>query len=270
MPARDVTIGIPACDDDPAVLDLALRAIAQEEGVGERLLVDMSRGDAIERLARDHPAIRYERIDAAGVAAVRNRLVELAATRYLLFVDADAVPRAGWATALARPLAEGATLAGARILPRWPRRPPPLLDTTTARELLGNLDCGDAPLPLPRVMGTSFGADLERLPPAPFDPATGHRPGRWTGREEVALSLDVLAAGGRIAYAPDAVVDHHLRPERTTWAWMLRRIRHEGRDRGRYAGPLEPFPRKLRWDDAAFRLATTPAFLAGRLQGPER
>jgi hypothetical protein len=225
----------------------------------------MSRTGAIAETVRAHPGVRYVAFpESSGVSESRNRIVQLAETAHLLFVDADAVPRPGWAAALTRALAAGHTLVGARIVPRWPARPPWLLDTAPARELLGNLDCGDAPCLLPRVMGTSFGVDLERVAPAPFSLDVGHRPGRWLGQEEVRLSLDVLAAGGTIGYEPGAVVDHHIRPERARWRWMAQRIVHEGQTR---EPALEPFPRRLDARDRAFQIATAPLFAGGRLRG---
>jgi GT2 family glycosyltransferase len=262
-----VTIGIPACDDDPAVVAAALAALAGERDA-EVLVVDMSRGDAIAAVVRRAARVRYVPFpESRGISDSRNRIIALARARHVLFLDADAVPRPGWAAALVRTLEEGHTLAGARIVPHWARRPSPLIDSALARELLGNLDCGDDPrLLLPRVMGTSFGLDRERIPSleAPFDPALGHRPGHLLGQEEVQFSLTVLAAGGTIGYAPGAVVDHHIRAGRGTWPWMARRIVREGRNR---QAALEPFPRALGVRDRAFQLVTAPLFVAGRLQG---
>ena len=198
----DVTIGIPTCDDDPRVLALALDAIAAQPVARPPVIVDMSATDRIAQLVDARPqGVRYVRFrESAGVAQSRNRIVELADTRYLLFLDADAVPLPGWAAALrsAFDAAEGVALVGTRIVPAWPRHPPPLFTTTMALELLGMLDLGDqARASCPRVMGTSYAVDRERLPrPAPFaarisDAARGGcSPG-----EEVQLSLDVRAAG---------------------------------------------------------------------------
>lgn len=270
MEPRALTVGIPTCDDDPAVLSLALDAIAREP-VAACLVVDMSATDAIEKVVRGHRRAEYVSFaESRGVSNSRNRIVELAQTRYVLFLDADAVPRPGWAAAFADALAHARpTLVGARILPRWPRRPPRLLESTVALELLGMLDLGPEPCELPRVMGTSFALDRERLPSdGPFRHDLGHRDGRWIGQEEVQLSLDVRAAGGSIRYEPRAVVEHHIRPERASWRWLLRRVYLEGRDSRLRPQRLEPFPRGLAARDRAFQLVTAPAFLAGRLRGP--
>lgn len=270
-PVRDATVGIPTCDDDPRVLALALDAIAGQPVAAPPLIVDMSSGDAIARVARARPdRARYVRFpQSGGVAESRNRIVELADTRYVLFLDADAVPRPGWAAALTGGFAAAdVALVGARILPRWPDRAPPLFTTVLGQELLGMLDLGAQPRDIPRVMGTSFALDRERLPrPAPFRPELGRRTGQLMAWEEVALSLDVAAAGGRIRYEPRATVDHHVRRDRLSWRWMGRRAYAAGRESRLAPAPLTPFPRPLTLRDRAFWLATAPVSLAGRVRG---
>jgi GT2 family glycosyltransferase len=270
--ALDATVGIPTCDDDPRVLSLALDAIAGQRLAHPPVIVDMSATDGIERAARAHAeGVRYVSFrESSGVAESRNRIVELAGTRYLLFLDADAVPELGWANALVEAFeaAEDVALVGARILPSWPRPAPPLFETTVGLELLGMLDLGPEPCDLPRVMGTSYAVDRERLASAqPFRPELGRGPGRLFAWEEVQLSLDVRAAGGRIRYEPWAVVRHHVRADRLSWLWMLRRTYRAGRESRLAPERLEPFPRPLALHDRVFQLATAPAFLAGRVKG---
>lgn len=269
----DVTVGIPTCDDDPRVLELALDAIAAQPIGAATLVVDMSSGEHVAQLARARPdAIRYVRFpESSGVAESRNRILELANTRHVLFLDADAVPLPGWAAALAGAFAaaDDIALVGARILPLWPGPVPPLFTTSLGLELLGMLDLGAQACDVPRVMGTSFAVDRERLPrPAPFRSELGRRPGRVIAWEEVALSLDAAATGGRIRYEPGATVRHHVRPERLSWRWMVRRAHTAGRETRLAPGPLDPFPRPLTLRDRAFWLVTAPASAVGRLRGP--
>ena len=51
-----------------------------------------------------------------------------------------------------------------------------------------------------------------------FDPARGR-----SGGEDSAFFADFLGAGGRIAFAEDAVVHEVVPPERARLAWLLRR-----------------------------------------------
>src|SRR5438552_4198453 len=99
---RDVTVAIPTFDDDPVVLGYALDA-ALEQGLAQPItIVDMSRGDKVLATAQARgDAVRLIRYpDSRGVSDSRNRLVALVETRYVLFLDADAVPTPGWAEAM--------------------------------------------------------------------------------------------------------------------------------------------------------------------------
>ena len=132
------------------------------------------------------------------------------------------------------------------------------------------LDLGPRPRAIPRVMGTSYALDRERLPGSPpFRGDLGRRPGRLFSWEEVQLSLDVIAAGGRIRYEPAAIVTHHIRADRLSWRWMLRRAHLAGRETRYWHERLEDFPRPLTLRDRVFQLATWPAFASGRLRGIE-
>lgn len=271
----DVTIGLPACDDDPRVLSLALDAIAEQGVAAPPVVVDMSATDQIARAVRAHPEkVHYVSFPAsAGVADSRNLIVDTAQTRYVLFLDADAVPLPGWAEAAAGAFDAGDRVAmvGTRIVPAWPRPAPPLFTTAIAQELLGMLDVGTEARTIPRVMGTSYAVDRELLPRSPpFETDLGRRPGRLLAWEEVRLSLDVAAAGGLILYEPRAAVRHHVRVERLSWRWMLRRAHVAGRESRLWPLPLDPFPRPLTLRDRLFQIATSPAFLTGRLRGAGR
>jgi glycosyltransferase involved in cell wall biosynthesis len=264
-----VTVGLATFDDDPAVLALVLDSVLAEQLEQRPLVVDMSRGSAVAGVVAARPRIRYIRYaESAGLSDARNRLVQLTQTRYLLFVDADAVPAAGWASAVRSGFFDDVAVVGARCLPVFPGTPPLLFDTPAALDLLGMFDLGSDPLDVPRVMGTSFAVDIERLPPeGPFSLEHGRRPGVLEGGEEVQLCEAVRRAGWRVRYEPAAVVRHHLRPERASWRWMLRRARASGREARRAGARLEPLPRRLGARDYAFLAAIAPAYFAGKLRG---
>jgi hypothetical protein len=266
-PLRDVTVGLAVFEDDPAVLALALDSVLAEPLEHDPLVVDMSRGGAFRALAGARPRIRYVPFPgSAGLSDSRNRLVQLAATRFLLFVDADAVPEAGWASSIRRSFQGDVAVVGARCLPVFPRAVPRFFETPAALDLLGMFDLGPEPLDVPRIMGTSFAVDLERLPSrTPFSLEHGRRPGVLEGGEEILLCEAVRAAGWTVRYEPSAIVRHHLRAERASWRWMLRRARVAGREARRAGGRLEPLPRRFGARDYAFLAVIAPAYFAGRL-----
>src|SRR5262245_17787255 len=263
----DVTVGLPTYDDDTALVARLLDAVLGEPIAQPPIVVDMSRGDGIEAVAAERPRIRYVRYrDSAGTSDSRNKVVELTETRYLLFVDADAVPDPGWATKMREGFVDDVAVVGARCLPVFPTRVPPLFGSAAALDLLGMFDLGDEPLTVPRIMGTSFAIDLQRLPSRPpFSLAHSRGPGSFEAGEEVQLCNAVRTAGWSVRYQPEAVVHHHLRPERVNWRWMVNRARTAGREARRDDGRPEPLPRRFGARDYAFLAAIAPAYFAGRL-----
>lgn len=269
-PLGDLTVAMATCDDDPGIFALTVDAVAAEPLGQPAVIVDMSRGDGIRRVAEARrDAVRYIAFpESRGLSESRNRLVEAVGTRYLAFVDADAVPAPGWARALRRAFEEDDRLAvvGARTVPCWPGRRPKLFDTGPAFDLLAMFDLGSKRLDVPRIVGTSFALDRERLPSdPPFSLDLGRRPGSLLSFEEVDFCLAVRARGWRIAYEPRALVHHHVRPERTRWAWMLRRAHVAGQESRLTERRLEPLPRDRSPRDYLFLATIAPAFLAGRV-----
>jgi hypothetical protein len=267
----DVTVGIPTRDDDPEIFARLLDAVVAEPLAHPALVVDMSRGGTIRELTEARaPRVRYvDYRESVGVSDSRNRIMGLAETRYVLLVDADAVPEPGWARAMRGGFerADDVAVVGARCLPVWPGRVPPLFDTAPAHDLLGMFDLGPEPLALPRIMGTSYALDRERVPDPPFRVDVGHAPGTpLRGGEEVELAEAVRAAGWTVRYEPRAVVHHHVRPERASWRWMLRRARVAGQEARRYPG-LEPIRNSMAPRDYLFLAAIAPAYLVGRVLG---
>ncbi len=269
--SADIRIAIPTFEGDPALLRRVFERASQQTQ-HPLLVVDMSRTDVVADAAAAAGAVDVVRLPGSrGVSHSRNECVRRAGTRYVLFLDSDAIPEPGWLAAMRAGFEQPeVAIVGARVLPAWPRRPPPLLDSVTARDWISMFDLGDEPLPVPRVMGTSYALDRERLGDGPFDEALGRRPGVAVAHEEVQLALDAAGAGWRCWYAPGAVVHHHIGRERTTWRFMQRRAFTAGREQALHPDDgLQPLPRPpLTWRDHAFRALVAPAFVAGRLRGP--
>ncbi|MEA2154423.1 MAG: hypothetical protein QOE11_563 [Solirubrobacteraceae bacterium] len=269
--SADISIAIPTFEGDPALLRRVFAAATEQTRLPV-LVVDMSRSDIVADAAASTGGVEVVRLrDSRGVSHSRNELVRRASTRYVLFLDSDAVPEPGWHDAMRAGFDQpDVAIVGARVLPAWPRRPPPLIDSVTARDWISMFDLGDEPRLAPRVMGTSYALDRERVGDAPFDEALGRRPGVEIAHEEVQVAVDAGRAGWRCWYASGAVVRHHIGRDRTTWPFMLRRAFTAGREVGLWPEEgLEPLPRPaFTWRDHAFRALVAPAFLAGRLRGP--
>lgn len=269
---RDVTAAMVTCDDHPGFLAEALDA-AIAEGMAEPIVVvDMSRGDGVREVCAERgEAIRYiVAPDSRGVSDSRNRAVAAVDTRYLLFLDSDALPTPGWAASMRRAFdaVDRVAIVGARCPARWTDRPPRLFRTPVAGDFLSLFELGDEPIDVPRIMGTSYAIDLERVPDEPFPLELGFGPGSELAGEEVELCERAHADGWRVRYEPSAVVFHTIRPGRATWRSMLRRAFNAGREGRRLGRRLEPLPRRPHLADRLFQAVIAPAFLAGVLRGP--
>lgn len=267
MPAvEDATVIVCSYGgDDPELVVTALRAAAAQGAV---VLVDMSpRTELAERAAAlDGVRVRHEP-GSTGLGESRQLGLDASDSRYVAFLDADALPREGWLAAL-RDAVEPPDVAvgGGPVLPVWPagRRPPTLFRTAPAGDFLSMLDLGPQRLEVPRVLPGNMVVDRELAGERIFSSERGRRPGTLTGAEEIEMMLRLAAEGARIVYEPRAAVDHHTRPERMSWRWMWRRVEAAGRDSVLDGTRLEPLPRRLGASDRLFQAAVAPAYLLGR------
>jgi len=264
------TIAIPAMHDDPEVfgrvLDLALAASEHERVV----VVDMSQNDALAQVCatKGHRVQHHAFPESGGVSHSRNRCVELSDTRHVVFLDSDAFVEPGWIDALFECLGEDrVAVAGSRVVAEWEGRPGRLLQTTTASDWLSLFDFGERPVDVPRIMGTSYAIDRDRVADPPFDETLGRRPGWPLAMEENALCEWSRARGWRVVYQPRSVVRHRIPAERSTWRWMWQRAHTAGRET-RIAGRFEPMPeRALGLEDRLFQATVALPFLAGVVAG---
>jgi GT2 family glycosyltransferase len=269
--ADDLTIAIPTMNDDPVVFGRVLDlAIAHGDGA-PIVVVDMStRAGVREACAVRSARVRYDPFpQSGGVSHSRNRCVALAPTRYVTFLDSDAFAEPGWARAQRDRLdEEGVAVVGSRILGAWERRPPRLMRSVTASDWLSLFDLGPEPVDVPRIIGTSYALDRERVPDPPFDESIGRKPGWPLAMEENVLCDAARAGGWRVVYEPASVVRHRIPADRASWRWMWRRAHTAGRET-RAAGRFEPIPRaRLTRRDRLFQAAVVVPFGLGVLAGP--
>ena len=205
----------------------------------EVLVVDNASTDdtpsVLARLEHAPSELRVVREPSLGLSAARNRGLAEARGEVAVFLDDDAVPRTGWLSALLAPYdAPAVACVGGRILPGFSETPPPWL-TPRLYPALSAFDLGDRPRRLRYRPGDEFPyganisfrvADAQRL--GGFSTWVGPRGRRGLVHDETDLCYRLDLAGAEIRYAPDAVVEHWVLPERLTPQWFLFRHREQG------------------------------------------
>lgn len=266
-----LTVAIPTFDDDPEIFGRVLDLVAAGAPGVPVVVVDMSTNDRVARVCDGRAGVAYNAFpESGGVSHSRNRCLELVETRYAAFLDSDAFPESGWLDPIAARLADDrVAVVGSRIRAAWESPPPRLLHSTTASDWLSLFDLGDQPVDVPRIMGTSYAVDRERLPDPPFDESSGRKPGWPLAMEENILCDSVRAAGWRVVYEPASVVRHNIPADRASWRWMWRRAHAAGRET-RMAGRFEPIPRPpMTLRDRAFQAAVAIPFFLGAAAAPK-
>jgi glycosyltransferase involved in cell wall biosynthesis len=191
----DVTVVVPA-RNAAATIGATLAAVAAQDAGHETIVVDDASTDGTARIAEQAGARVLRHDVQRGPAASR-------ATPLLAFTDADCVPRPGWLRALAAALAD-------HDLARGPVGPPPGVPVGRFARTLHTDERSPwfetANLAVTRALHDRVGGF------APFSAGTGPglRPRIDDGHigEDAVFGWRARRLGARIAYVPEARVDH--------------------------------------------------------------
>lgn len=229
MTARRVAVGIPTYRR-PARLAALLAALPERirevrEGVEVVVLVvDNDASASARRVASAAPLpVRFEVEPTPGIAAVRNRLLDLAADcDAIAFIDDDEVPRPGWLAALVATWEEtGAAAVMGRVISVFDGDADPWVLATgvfrrrsrpTGLELRAAA-CGNLLVDLAQACEARVR----------FDPALG-----LAGGEDTLFSKQLIAAGCRIVWCEESQAEDAVPPERVTRSWAMRRAFNGG------------------------------------------
>ncbi len=243
--AAQVTLTLTRLNEPDDLLHEVLQHLAAQTGItGEILLIEQKTDSTVNAdtysNARWTCRIIHQRLP--GLSAARNLSIREAAHDHILFCDADALAKPGWAAALQKALASpNVAIVGCRILPRWSGRQPLLTHANVVRDQFSLYDLGTETKKAARVVGAGFGLDRSKFPTEmTFDEGLGRRDGKLFGGEESDLCHRVAAAGGTILYVGEAEVDHVIQPERMRLWWILKRLYYAGYGRGTAGGQPNP------------------------------
>jgi len=209
----------------------SLDALVVPDGVEVRLIIaDNDVSPSAEALVRrltavsPHP-ILYRHAPAQNISIARNACLDAATGDFAAFIDDDETASAGWLVALLAE-AEGAdaVLGPARAVygpeaPGWMRRGDfhSTLPVWVSGKILTGYTCNVLlRRASPAVAGRRFALSLGT-----------------SGGEDTAYFTGLVRAGGRIAYAPDALVDDPVPANRASFAWLAKRRFRMGQTHGR-------------------------------------
>lgn len=255
-------------------LEQAVTAAAvQAQPFGRRveiLIIDNASTDQTAEtcasLAKKYNSIRYYSESELGLSVARNRALRIARAPWIVFLDDDAVPHAGWLAAYVDFVSDPpprVAVAGGPVHPRFEKTPPRWYGQNR-----GRLDHGGQVRRIPAhggLWGCNLAYHRQRiLEIGAFDSRLGRKGSGLAAHEETDLNHKLEAAGFEVWWVPGARIDHHITAQRLTLGYELRS--HFGSGQSVVLGRLErQRSRFRRIMFATSRLAATPFELAAHL-----
>jgi glycosyltransferase involved in cell wall biosynthesis len=223
----------------------SLAAARVEEIRWELLVVDNAADRDTQRVAQDAASrlpLRLIVEPARGKNRALNRALDEARGALVAFTDDDVVVHVNWLSELWRGALRwpDATMFGGRILPRWPAGvsapdPHPFFLHAYAvadfKHPEGRYSSGYVYGPNMAIRRAVFEAGWR------FDPTLGpDGTNDYVTGSETGLTVALEQAGHTAVYLPQALVEHQIRPEQLTPAWLYGRAFRKGRAEARKRG----------------------------------
>lgn len=206
MRSTDVTVAVVVKDRRALMADCLVALFHQQSPAGEIVVVDNASRDGTYEDLQEHAAAgRIRLFRAAGsLGRIRNVAVREAVCPLVAFTDSDCRPRSDWLRHLVEPFADDAVaVVQGRTVPAGSTRDPfPV--TQHIERYSGRFEACNIAYRRDRLLAAGgFDADIGSF------------------GEDAAAGWRVLDAGGRAAFAGDAVVEHVVTYPGTRW-WLRR------------------------------------------------
>jgi glucosyl-dolichyl phosphate glucuronosyltransferase len=237
--ATTLTIAIPTYNRAATLRETlaSVEALAIPNDVdADCIVVDNGSSDdtagTIDTFARD-ASLRVRRVfeERLGSSFARNRAVAETAAEYIFFIDDDVIVERDWAAELLSSIrTRNLDAACGMVLPRWSSPPPDWLGPSlwvklavhdrraiaaVAPEAVEQLvNYFSANVGFKRSAFERFGNFREDLGVVGGNPISG---------EDTELFARIISKGGAIGFAPRAIVNHLIPPERMTRAYLRRK-----------------------------------------------
>lgn len=242
QPPLDATIIV--CTYNRATsLPRTLRALAAQDvrkGIDwEVLVVDNNSSDGtrqvVERFAADFARLRYGFEQRQGLSYARNRGLDLARGKRILFTDDDVAPEADWVQRILDGMdATGCIACGGFIAPAWESPPPHWLTSRFHGFLAIRAERNDT-YEVTRDVPPPYGANMafrrevfERF--GRFDVTRGRTGAVLASGEDGELFDRIISAGEKVMFFGDARVHHAVESFRLTRRYFRRWRRQTSRN----------------------------------------
>jgi GT2 family glycosyltransferase len=222
-------------------LTAAIASVRGQTQVPAELIIAVDHAPELAGLVRATfpDVVVVENTQTRGLSGARNTGIAAARGDIVAFLDDDAVAAADWLERLWVPYERPEVMAvGGRVVPDWDEgRPvwfPPEFDWVVGCTYAGHPDAG----PVRNVIGANMSMRRSVFTElGGFDDRVGRIAALPAGCEETELCIRIRQRrpGSVVWYAPDSVVFHRVRAERTTFRYFTSRCRAEGMSKTRVA-----------------------------------
>ena len=238
-PALEVTVALCIHKRTRDLAEVFQALVDQRNPPGFEVLIVLNAtppaaAETVRELLVPH-ALNVRIVDAPkiGLSHARNKAIDECQTRYLIFLDDDAVPASDWLAAMVgEAKAHGARILGGRTILRWDFPRPEWFEQRYDK-FLSCIDLGDETLPVTGghvLVGANILYDMAVFASGlRFDVRLGRIGDDLLSNEELALNRELTRQGVISHYTGRGRVDHIVDPNRVTPEWLAERIFAQGR-----------------------------------------
>jgi glycosyltransferase involved in cell wall biosynthesis len=234
MPVPDISAIICTYNREEYLGEAIDSLLQQDFGNYEVIIVDNASSDRTRELVEARlksPQLNYVYEPTMGLSVARNTGAREALAPILAYLDDDAVASPLWLQAIAEAFGQNDQLAiaGGKVtlllpdgcnVPQW--LSPELTGTLGAYDLGDTVVYINHPSLTPRGLNYSIRRTfLEEI--GGFDINLGRIGKNLLSNEELHMTELALQQGWQVAYLPNALVAHHVAPERLHPSWFLNR-----------------------------------------------
>jgi glucosyl-dolichyl phosphate glucuronosyltransferase len=185
--------------------------------------------DVLAERLDEFDKLQFVHIEPPSLSRARNEAIRLCETRYLAFIDDDAIPCDGWGASILEVFEENSpAVVGGPISLKWLGQGPPEWLSEAEMGYLGQLELGATERWLcdsEFVFGGNIAFDIFALRKVGgFNPTLGRMGAHpLLSMEEIVVQKELRKSGFRVRYSPNARVFHLVHDDRLSRNWFRAR-----------------------------------------------